>query len=61
MSIWTPEDKKRISEIATQLVVGQAKAGKLNLDDQEAVKVALKQAVRDATSAYSAALAYISG
>lgn len=61
MSIWTTEDKVRIADIATTMVVDKAKKGELDLNDDAAVKEALKEAVRVATATYAAALEYVGG
>jgi len=61
VSIWTTEDKVRIADIATTMVVDKAKKGELDLNDDAAVKEALKEAVRVATATYAAALEYVGG
>jgi len=56
---YTEDDKKKIQSIATRLVAGQVEAGKLNPEDDEALKKAVMQASRDAKAAYDAAVDFL--
>lgn len=58
---WSEDDMKHIRAIACRLVEGQVLAGKLNPEDEEALKAATILAGREAKQVYAAALEYVSG
>lgn len=51
----------RVCEIAERLVAAEIEAGTLDEHDEEAMEAACRQAVRDAITAYDAAMEYLSG
>lgn len=55
-----PPRKQRIIEIAEQIVAGMVGGGSLNPDDEAAMDLACRQAVKDATQLYDAATEYLS-
>lgn len=52
--------RKRIAEIATQIIVSEIERGEVE-DSDEAVAKALPEAIRTAKAAYDAAEEYLSG
>ena len=53
--------KKRIKEIAVQIVTSQVAKGEVDGDDVEAVQVAVKEAADTAVAAYDAAEEFLCG
>ncbi|HBO5516261.1 TPA: hypothetical protein L4559_005190 [Pseudomonas aeruginosa] len=52
--------KQRIIEIADELVCGMVAKGTLDPEDESALDSACRQAVKDATALYDAAIEYVS-
>jgi hypothetical protein len=59
LHIEDPETKKRVTAITTMMVTKRVADGKLDPNDTEAMKKAIKEAARDALAAYNAALDFV--
>jgi hypothetical protein len=53
--------RKRVIDIAMQMVASKIKKGELDPNDDDALRKATKLAVSDAAAAYDAAEEYVSG